>query len=111
MVVGPMRLAIDTALRDESLPKYGLPPGDGDWVFVLAQVTNESDKLASTPMSDFRLYDRGTGATAELDGGTDVIAGLAGLKPALGSGDTLTLDPGDTGTVLLLYLLPPGSRR
>jgi endonuclease YncB( thermonuclease family) len=109
MVVGPMRLAIDTALRDESLPKYGLPPGDGDWVFVLAQVTNESDKPASTPMSDFRLYDRGTGATAELDGGTDVIAGLAGLKPALGSGDTLTLDPGDTGTVLLLYLLPPGS--
>jgi endonuclease YncB( thermonuclease family) len=109
MVVGSMRLAIDTALRDESLPKYGLPPGDGDWVFVLAQLTNESDKAASAPMSDFRLYDRGTGATAELDGGTDVIAGLAGLKPALGGGDTLTLDPGDTSTVLLLYLLPPGS--
>ncbi|MDQ2652731.1 MAG: hypothetical protein M3Z20_06755 [Chloroflexota bacterium] len=109
IVVGPMRLAIDTALRDESLPKYGLPPGDGDWVFVLAQVTNESDKPASTPMSDFRLFDRGTGATAELDGGTDVIAGLAGLKPALGGGDTLTLDPGDTSPVLLLYLLPPGS--
>ena len=109
MVVGPMRLAIDTALRDESLPKYGLPPGDGDWVFVLAQLTNESDKAASAPMSDFRLYDRGTGTTAELDGGTDVIAGLAGIKPALGGGDTLTLDPGDTSTVLLLYLLPPGS--
>lgn len=109
MVIGPMRLAIDTALRDESLPKYGLPPGDGEWVFVLAQLTNESDKAASAPMSDFRLYDRGTGATAELDGGTSVIAGLAGLKPALGGGDTLTLDPGDTSTVLLLYLLPPGS--
>ena len=109
MVVGPMRLAIDTALRDESLPKYGLPPGDGDWVFLLAQLTNESDKAATAPMSDFRLFDRGTGATAELDGGTDVIAGLAGLKPALGGGDTLTLDPGDTSTVLLLYLLPPGS--
>lgn len=109
MVVGPMRLAIDTALRDESLPKYGLPPGNGEWVFVLAQLTNESDTAASAPMSDFRLYDRGTGATAELDGGTSVIAGLAGLKPALGSGDTLTLDPGKSGTVLLLYLLPPGS--
>ena len=109
MVVGPMRLAIDTALRDETLPKYGLPPSSGDWVLVMAQITNESDKSASTPMSDFRLYDRGTGATAELDGGTDVIAGLAGLKPALGGSDTLTLDPGDTSTVLLLYLLPPGS--
>jgi endonuclease YncB( thermonuclease family) len=109
MVVGPMRLAIDTALRDESLPKYGLPPGTGDWVLVLAQISNESDKPASAPMSDFRLYDRGTGATAELDGGTDVIAGLAGLKPALGGGDTLTLDPGDTSSILLLYLLPQGS--
>jgi endonuclease YncB( thermonuclease family) len=59
-------------------------------------------------LSDFRLYDRGTGATAELDGGTGVIAGLAGLKPALGGGDTLTLDPGKTSSVLLLYLLPPG---
>ena len=109
MVVGPMRLAIDTALRDESLPKYGLPPGSGDWVLLLAQLTNESDTSASTPMSDFRLYDRGTGATADLDGGTGVIAGLAGLKPALGGADTLTLDPGDTSTVMLLYLLPPGS--
>jgi endonuclease YncB( thermonuclease family) len=109
MVVGPMRLAIDTALRDESLPKYGLPPGEGDWVLVMAQLTNESDKPASTPLSDFRIFDRGTGATSELDGGTDVIAGLAGMKPALGGGDTLTLDPGDTGTVMLLYLLPPGS--
>ncbi len=109
MVVGPMRLAIDTALRDESLPKYGLPPGEGDWVLVLAQLTNDSDKPATAPMSDFRIFDRGTGATAELDGGTGVIAGLAGLKPALGGGDTLTLDPGDTSTVLLLYLLPPGS--
>ncbi|MFN8664373.1 MAG: hypothetical protein U0075_20995 [Thermomicrobiales bacterium] len=109
MVVGPMRLAVDTALRDQSLPKYGLPPGTGDWVLVLAQLTNESDKAASAPMADFRLYDRGTGTTADLDGGTDVIAGLAGLKPALGGDDTVTLDPGASSTVLLLYLLPPGS--
>jgi endonuclease YncB( thermonuclease family) len=109
MIVGPMRLAIDTALRDESLPKYGLPPSTGDWVLVLAQLTNEGDQPASTPLSDFQLYDRGTGTTAELDGGTDVIAGLAGLKPALGGDDTLTLDPGDSSTVLLLYLLPAGS--
>ena len=109
MIVGPMRFAIDTALRDESLPKYGLPPGAGDWVLVMAQLTNESEQAASAPLSDFRLYDRGTGTTAELDGGTSVIAGLAGLKPALGGGDTLTLDPGETGNVLLLYLLPPGS--
>lgn len=109
IVVGPMRLAIDTALRDESLPKYGLPPGSGDWVLLLTQVTNESDQAASAPMSEFRLYDRGTGETASLDGGTAVIAGLAGLKPALGSNDTLTINPGETADVLLLYLLPPGS--
>jgi endonuclease YncB( thermonuclease family) len=108
-VVGPLRLAIDSALRDETLPKYGLPPSNGDWVLVMAQLTNESDKATSAPLSAFRLYDRGTGTTAELDGGTSVIAGLAGLKPALGNGDTLTLDPGETGNFLLLYLLPPGS--
>lgn len=109
IVVGSVRLAIPTALRAESLPKYGLPPGSGEWVLLRAELANEGDSVASVAMSDFRLFDRGTGTVADLDSGVGVIAGLAGMAPARGAGDVISLDAGDSTETLLLYLLPPGS--
>ncbi|MFT4040790.1 MAG: hypothetical protein QM692_21595, partial [Thermomicrobiales bacterium] len=111
LIAGPVRLSIDTALRDTSLPKYGLPPGSGQWVLLRAELTNTGDAATTVPMADFRLQDRVTGDTAELDGGTSVIAGLAGLKPAFGDRDTISLDPGASADVLLLYLLPTEATR
>lgn len=109
LAVGPLRVAISTALRDESLPKYGLPPGSGEWVLLVAEIANEGEAAASISMSDIRLLDRSTGAVATLDSGTDVIAGLAGMRPAHGPSDTIAVDPGDTAETLLLYLVPDGS--
>lgn len=109
IVTGPFRLTIDTALRAPSLPKYGLPPGSGEWLLLITQLSNESDATATLPMTDFRVFDRGTGTTFDLDGGVDVIASLAGIKPARTATDTVSLDSGASTTLLLLYLLPDGS--
>ncbi len=108
IVVGPIRFAVTTALRAESLPRYGLPPGSGTWVLVIANLTNDGDEPASLGMNDLRIFDRGTGTVADLDAGTDVIAGLAGITPPRGAADVITLEPGDSTEVLLLFLQPPG---
>lgn len=109
IVVGPLRLAIATALRAESLPRYGLPPGSGEWVLMIVDVTNEGAKPATMAMADFRLFDRGTGNVVDLDSGTNVIATLAGMDPPWSASDVIALDPGDTTRALILYLLPSGS--
>jgi endonuclease YncB( thermonuclease family) len=109
IVVGPLRLAITAALREESLPRYGLPPSTGEWVLLTLEAANEGESAATMPMSDFRLFDRGPGAVVDLDAGVGVIASLAGLDPARAPGDAIEVAPGDTTDVLLLYLLPPGS--
>jgi endonuclease YncB( thermonuclease family) len=108
IVVGPLRLTFLTALRAESLPKYALPPSSGEWVLLIARVTNESDAAASLAMSDLRLFDRGTATVLDLDTGTDVIATLAGLDPAWSNEDVIPIEPGESVEALLLYLLPPG---
>jgi hypothetical protein len=108
IAAGPFRLAISTALRAETLPKYGLPPGSGEWVLLIAELANEGDAAASLAMGDVRLVDRGTGTTAELDTGTDVIASLAGIKPARSASDVIAIDPGETTESLFLFLLPEG---
>lgn len=109
IVVWPLRVAITNALRAESLPKYGLPPGSGDWVLLTLRVTNSGDAPASLAMNDLRLFDRGSGTVFDLDSGTAVIARLAGFDPAWAPGDTITLDPGKSADALILYLLPPGT--
>lgn len=109
IVIGPVRMAIPTALRAESLPKYGLPPGDGEWVLLITELTNEGDAAASIAMSDIRLFDRGNGRVAELDSGVGVIATLAGIASSRNASETIALDPGASTEALLLYLLPPGS--
>jgi endonuclease YncB( thermonuclease family) len=109
IVVGPLRLTFLTALRAETLPRYALPPGSGEWVLLIADIANESDAAASLAMSDLRLFDRGTATVVDLDTGTDVIATLAGFDPALSNDDVLAVEPGESAEALLLYLLPPGS--
>jgi endonuclease YncB( thermonuclease family) len=109
IVIGPLRLAFPTALRAESLPRYGLPPGSGEWVLLEADITNEGDAAASLAMNDFRLFDRGAGVVYDLDTGTDVIASLGGFDPAFGPGDVIAVDPDGAADALLLFLLPPGS--
>ena len=109
IVVGPVRLVIEMAMRAETLPRYGLPPGTGEWVLLTVEARNEGEAAASLAMADFRLFDRGTGQAADLDTGTDVIASLAGFDPARTPADTIVIEPGDSAEALLLYLLPPGS--
>ncbi len=108
IVVGPLRLTLQTALRAESLPRYALPPGSGEWVLLIAGIANESDAAASLNMSDLRLFDRGTASVVGLDTGTDVIATLAGFDPAWRNDDVIAVEPGESAEALLLYLLPPG---
>jgi endonuclease YncB( thermonuclease family) len=108
IVAGPLRLTLLTALRAASLPKYALPPSSGEWILLIAGVTNEGDTAASLAMSDLRLFDRGTGTVVDLDTGTDVIATLAGFDPAWSSDDAIPIEPGESAEALLLYLLPPG---
>ena len=92
-----MRLAIESAVRGASLPKFGLPPSTGDWVVLRLELRNDGDAPASLAMSDLRLFDRGSGTVMDLDSGTDVIAKLAGLDPAWSAEDVVTLDPGAIG--------------
>jgi endonuclease YncB( thermonuclease family) len=108
IIVGPLRLTLLTALRAESLPRYALPPSSGEWVLLVARMTNESDAAASLALSDLRLFDRGTGTVVDLDTGTDVIATLAGFDPAWSNDDVIPIEPGESAEALLLYLLPPG---
>jgi endonuclease YncB( thermonuclease family) len=109
LVAGPLRITITSAQRAESLPRYGLPPGSGEWVLLLVELSNEGGSPASFAMSDFRLYDREPGATFDLDSGTDVIAGLAGFDPPRSADGQIAVAPGESAEALLLYLLPPGS--
>jgi endonuclease YncB( thermonuclease family) len=109
LVAGPLRITVSSAQRAESLPRYGLPPGSGEWVLLVVEVRNEGTDPASLAMSDFRLYDRAPGTTIELDAGTDVIAGLAGFEPPRSATDDIAVAPGESAEALLLYLLPPGS--
>ncbi|HEX5991312.1 MAG TPA: hypothetical protein VFY70_01995, partial [Thermomicrobiales bacterium] len=109
IIVGPLRLTIQTALRAASLPRYALPPGSGEWVLLITSIRNESDAAASRPMSDLRLFDRGTATVVDLDTGMNVIAGLAGLDPAWRNDDVIAVDSNESTEALLLYLLPPGS--
>jgi micrococcal nuclease len=109
IVVGPLRLTIQTALRAASLPRYALPSGSGEWLLLIADFRNESDAAASLPMSDLRVFDRGTATVVDLDTGTDVIATLAGFDPAWSNDDVIAIEPGESAEALLLYLLPPGA--
>jgi endonuclease YncB( thermonuclease family) len=109
IVVGPLRVAFPTALRAETLPRYGLPPGSGEWVLLVAEITNQGDAGASLAMPELRLFDRASGQVYDLDTGVDVIASLAGFDPAWTAGDLIEIAPGATAEALLLYLLPPGS--
>ena len=96
-------------MRAETLPKYGLPPNGGEWVLLVSELANTGTTPASIAMSDFRLFDRGAGQVADLDSGTDVIASLAGIKPAYAPGDAITIDPGQSTKALLLFYLPSAS--
>ena len=109
IVVGPLRLTIQTALRAESLPRYALPPGSGEWLLLIADLRNESDAAATLAMSDLRVFDLGTGTLFDLDSGNDVIATLAGFDPAWRNDDVIAVEPGEAAEALLLYLLPPGA--
>lgn len=109
LVTGPFRISVSSAQRAESLPRFGLPPGSGEWVLMVVQVRNESDAPASISMEEFRLYDREPGATYFVDSGADVIAGLAGFDPPRSATDQIAVAPGETAEALLLYLLAPGS--
>lgn len=109
MVVGDLRLSFPMALRGESLPRYGLPPGAGEWVLIESEVRNEGPAAASLALADARLFDRTGEQSYALDGGADVIASLAGFEPAYGANDVVTLDPGGSARMLLLFLLPAGS--
>jgi endonuclease YncB( thermonuclease family) len=86
-----------------------LPPGSGEWLLLIADIRNESDAAASLPMSDLRVFDRGTATVVDLDTGTDVIASLAGFDPAWSNDDVVAIEPSGSAEALLLYLLPPGS--
>jgi hypothetical protein len=106
LVVGDVTVSIDSAQRAESLPPYGLPPGSGEWVVIVASMRNDGDAAASLPMSGFRLQDRGRNQVVELDTGVGVIASLAGIQPGRDASESINLDPGASTEVLLLYLLP-----
>ncbi|MCC7025289.1 MAG: hypothetical protein IT338_20815, partial [Thermomicrobiales bacterium] len=43
IVVGPLRVAIASAQRAETLPRYGLPRGSGDWILLMTEITNVGD--------------------------------------------------------------------
>lgn len=109
IVVGSLRLAFPTSLRAETLPRYGLPPGSGEWLLLTAEISNEGDAAATLALPDVRLFDRATAQTYTLDTGVDVIASLAGFDPAWTANDVISLEPDQTAEALLLYLLPPGS--
>jgi endonuclease YncB( thermonuclease family) len=109
LVVGSLRLTVTTALRGESLPKYGLPPGSGEWVLLLADLSNDGDAASSLAMSDFRLLDRSTGNVVNIDTGVDVVAKLAGLDPAWSAADTIEVVPTGSARALLRFLLPQGA--
>jgi endonuclease YncB( thermonuclease family) len=109
LVVGPLRLTVTSALRGESLAKYGRPPGSGEWVLLLADLSNDGDAASSLAMSDFRLLDRGTSNVVAIDTGVDVVAKLAGLDPAWSAADTIEVAPNGSARALLLFLLPEGA--
>jgi endonuclease YncB( thermonuclease family) len=109
LVLGQLRLAITSALHGESLPKFGLPPGSGNWVVLRLNLRNDGDAPASLAMGDLRLFDRNSGTVADLDGGTNVIAKLAGLDPAWSPTDVVPVEPNATAEALAVFLLPPGS--
>jgi endonuclease YncB( thermonuclease family) len=109
IVVGPLRLTLQTVLRAESLPIYALPPGSGEWLLLIADLRNESDAAMSLAMSELRVFDRGTATVVDLDSGTDVIATLAGFDPAWRNDDVIAVEPGESAEALLLFLLPPGA--
>ena len=106
LILGDVSVAIESAQRAESLPKYGLPPGSGEWVVLVATVRNNGDATASLPMSNFQLQDVGRNQISQLDTGVGVIASLAGIQPGRDAAESINLDPGAESEVLLLYLLP-----
>lgn len=106
LIVGDAIVAIDSAQRAESLPEYGLPPGSGEWVVLVATVRNNGDVAVALPMSEFQLQDRGRNQVSQLDTGVGVIASLAGIQPGRDATESISLDPGASTEVLLLYLLP-----
>jgi endonuclease YncB( thermonuclease family) len=109
IVLGPLRLSIESAVRGASLPRFALPPSTGDWVVLRLDLRDDGDAPASLAMSDLRLFDRGTGTVMDLDSGTDVIARLAGLDPAWSAEDVISLEPGASAEALAVYLLPAGA--
>ena len=101
-------MALDRSARGASLPQYGLPRSDkGEWLGVVATVTNGSDAAIKVPLAGAQLVSQPDGAISTLDKGTGVVASLIGMKPALGPDDTLSLDPGESEQLFLLYLVPP----
>lgn len=106
--VAGFTMALDKSARGASLPQYGLPRSDkGEWLGVVATVTNGSDAAIKVPLAGARLVSQPGDTVATLDQGTGVVASLIGMKPALGPDDTLALDPGESEQLFLLYLVPP----
>jgi hypothetical protein len=105
-----LAVAVETATRGATLPQFGLPPSnDGDWLPLIVSVTNQGSAPAQFAMNQAQLRSQPGDAISPLDSGSGVIAGLVGIDPALGPNDVLSLDPGQTKKVLLLFLVPPSS--
>jgi hypothetical protein len=105
-----LAVAVETATRGNTLPQFGLPPtNDGDWLPLIVSVTNNGKAPAQFAMNQAELRSQPGGAVSPLDSGSGVIAGLVGIDPALGPNDVLSLDPGQTKKVFLLFVVPPSS--
>ncbi len=105
-----LALSVETATRGNTLPQFGLPPSaDGDWLPLIVAVTNQGSAPAQFAMNQAQLRSQPGGGVSPLDSGSGVIAGLVGIDPALGPNDVLSLAPGETKKVLLLFVVPPSS--
>ncbi|HEU5434482.1 MAG TPA: hypothetical protein VFU81_22610, partial [Thermomicrobiales bacterium] len=105
-----LAVSVETATRGNTLPQFGLPPSpDGDWLPLIVSVTNTGAAPAQFAMNQAELRSQPGGGVSPLDSGSGVIADLVGIDPALGPNDMLSLDPGQTKKVFLLFVVPPSS--
>ena len=108
VVARAFRATLLWANHAAEFPALGLAnAGSGEWVVVVADVTNASDGEAPFRMTAFSLETADPTADAlPLDDSTGSVATALGLDPAFDGGTALRFAAGETYRVALVFFVP-----
>ncbi len=106
-----LQLTINDVQRGERLPDLTLGRNSvGEWVVVLAEVSNTSAEPIELPMSALQLAPTSDlSATVALDSASSAVASYLGMNPTVRADAAATIPAGGVQPLALVFSIPAGA--